>query len=110
MFLSSPVLKVKLLAWRSQVVRFTMFVAFLALIVRAFWPQSISTVSLQKQGVSRYARALELPTTRGEIIDRNGQVLASSVPVKAILAIPDDVKDAPKEKLQGRMQMREILV
>ena len=54
---------------------------------------------MQKQGESRYARTLELPATRGKITDRNGQVLASSMPVKAIWAIPDDVLEAPKEKL-----------
>jgi cell division protein FtsI (penicillin-binding protein 3) len=43
---------------------------------------------------------LELPATRGKITDRNGQVLASSVPVKAIWAIPDDVLEAPKEKIR----------
>jgi len=41
-----------------------------------------------------------LPATRGKITDRNGQVLASSVPVKAIWAIPDDVQEAPREKLR----------
>jgi cell division protein FtsL len=34
--------------------------------------------------------------TRGKITDRNGQVLASSVPVKAIWAIPEDVQAAPR--------------
>ena len=65
---------------------------------------------LQKQGESRYARTLELPATRGKIIDRNGQVLASSLPVKAIWAIPDDVLQAPPEKLRelaGLLEMSE---
>ncbi len=59
----------------------------------------MSTDFLQKQGASRYARTLELPATRGKITDRNGQVLASSIPVEAVWAIPDDVLEAPKEKL-----------
>ncbi|MGZ3236802.1 MAG: peptidoglycan D,D-transpeptidase FtsI family protein, partial [Burkholderiaceae bacterium] len=33
------------------------------------------------------------------ITDRNGQVLASSVPVKAVWAIPEDVLSAPKSRL-----------
>ncbi|AIY43656.1 Cell division protein FtsI [Peptidoglycan synthetase] [Collimonas arenae] len=107
-FSASPVLKVKLPVWRSRVVLFAMFAAFLALIVRALWLQGISTDFLQKQGASRYARTLELPATRGKITDRNGQVLASSVPVKAIWAIPDDVKDAPKEKLQALAKLLEM--
>ena len=98
-FSASPVLAVKLPAWRSRVVLFVLFSAFCALIGRALWLQGISTEFLQKQGESRYARTLELPATRGKITDRNGQVLASSMPVKAIWAIPEDVLQAPKGKL-----------
>lgn len=99
-FSSSPVLEVKLPTWRSRFVLFLLFAAFLALMMRALWLQGMTTEFLQKQGASRYARTLELPATRGKITDRNGQVLASSVPVKAIWAIPDDVLQAPREKLQ----------
>ena len=98
-FSASPVLQVAMPAWRSRVVLFVLFMAFFALAARALWLQGMSTDFLQKQGASRYARTLELPATRGKITDRNGQVLASSLPVKAIWAIPEDVLDAPKEKL-----------
>ncbi|HTD05491.1 penicillin-binding protein 2 [Undibacterium sp.] len=109
-FLSSPLLAVKLPVWRSRLVLFLLFAAFVALIVRALWLQGMSTDFLQKQGAKRYAWTLELPATRGRITDRNGQVLASSVPVKAIWAIPDDVLEAPKEKLRalaGLLEMSE---
>ncbi|MCW5296752.1 penicillin-binding protein 2 [Herbaspirillum lusitanum] len=99
-FSASPVLQVKMPAWRSRVVLFVLFMAFLTLAGRALWLQGMSTDFLQKQGASRYARTLELPATRGKITDRNGQVLASSVPVKAIWAIPDDVQEAPRDKLR----------
>jgi cell division protein FtsI (penicillin-binding protein 3) len=107
-FSASPMLKVKLPVWRSRVVLFAMFAAFLALIVRSLWLQGISTDFLQKQGASRYARTLELPATRGKITDRNGQVLASSVPVKAIWAIPEDVQAAPKEKLRALAKLLDM--
>jgi len=107
-FSSNPILQVKLPAWRSRFVLFVMFAAFLALVARAFWLQGVSTDFLQKQGASRYARTLELPATRGKITDRNGQVLASSVPVKAIWAIPDDVQSAPPEKLRELARLLEM--
>lgn len=100
-FSASPVLQVKMPAWRSRLVLFVLFTAFVALAGRALFLQGMSTDFLQKQGASRYTRTLELPATRGKITDRNGQVLASSVPVKAIWAIPDDVQEAPKEKLHA---------
>jgi cell division protein FtsI (penicillin-binding protein 3) len=77
-----------------------LFAAFAALAGRALWLQGLSTQFLQKQGEIRYARTIELPATRGKITDRDGQVLASSVPVKAIWAIPDDVQEAPPAKLK----------
>ncbi|MET3105931.1 cell division protein FtsI (penicillin-binding protein 3) [Oxalobacteraceae bacterium GrIS 1.18] len=109
-FSANPVLATKLSAWRSRVVMFVLFIAFVALIGRAFWLQAMSTDFLQKQGESRYARTLELPATRGKITDRNGLVLASSIPVKAIWAIPEDVLAEPKEKihqLAGLLEMSE---
>jgi cell division protein FtsI (penicillin-binding protein 3) len=60
----------------------------------------VSKQFLQKQGASRYERTLELPATRGKIFDRNGLVLASSLPVKAVWAIPEDVLKSPPAKLR----------
>ena len=99
-FSKNPVLAVRLPVWRSRVVLFVLFFAFAALAGRAVWLQGVSTQFLQKQGEIRYARTLDLPATRGKITDRDGQVLASSVPVKAIWAIPDDVQNAPADKLK----------
>ncbi len=99
-FSKNPVLAVRLPVWRSRVVLFVLFAAFAGLAVRALWLQGLSTQFLQKQGEIRYARTLDLPATRGKITDRDGQVLASSVPVKAIWAIPDDVQEAPPAKLK----------
>ncbi len=107
-FSASPLLAVKLPAWRSRLVLFIMFAAFLALAGRALWLQGLSTEFLQKQGAARYARTLELPATRGKITDRNGEVLASSVPVKAIWAIPDDVLEAPADKLRTLAALLEM--
>jgi cell division protein FtsI (penicillin-binding protein 3) len=98
-FSASPVLAVKLPTWRSRVVLFALFSGFAALAGRALYLQGMSTEFLQKQGASRYARTLELPATRGKITDRNGQVLASSMPVKAVWAIPEDVLTAPADKI-----------
>ncbi|WP_026075995.1 peptidoglycan D,D-transpeptidase FtsI family protein [Noviherbaspirillum massiliense] len=107
-FSASPVLALKLPAWRSRLVLFVLFCAFAALIGRALWLQGMSTDFLQKQGESRYARTLELPAIRGKITDRNGQVLASSIPVKAIWAIPEDVQVAPADKLHQLAQLLEL--
>ncbi|WP_292042107.1 peptidoglycan D,D-transpeptidase FtsI family protein [Massilia sp. UBA6681] len=98
-FSKSPVLAVNVPNWRSRLVLFVLFAAFAALAVRALWLQGVSTQFLQKQGKSRYERLVELPAARGKIMDRNGQVLASSLPVKAVAAFPKEVLNAPADKL-----------
>ena len=99
-FSANPVLRLGLPAWRSRFVLFLLFAGFLALGARAMYLQGLFTDFLQKQGESRYARTLELPPTRGKISDRNGVVLASSVPARAIWAIPEDVKASPAKQAE----------
>jgi len=106
-FAPSPVLAVRLPAWRSRVALLLLFAAFVALAARAFWLQAVSTEFLQKKGASRYARTLDLPAVRGKILDRNGEVMATSLPVKAIWAVPDSVNASP-EKLQKLAQLLDI--
>ncbi len=106
-------LSVNLPMWRSKLIVFFLFIAFVVLIVRVFWIQGPGNDFYQKQGESRYQRTLELSATRGKIFDRNGVVLATSLPVRAIWAIPEDMPDIayPKmvalSKLLG-MSMREL--
>jgi len=107
-FSKSPVLAVRLPDWRSRLVLFVLFAAFAALAVRAVWLQGVSNQFLQKQGKSRYERTLELPATRGRILDRNGAVLASSLPVRAVWAIPEDVLESPPEKIRALAGLLEM--
>jgi cell division protein FtsI (penicillin-binding protein 3) len=97
-FSKSPVLAVRLPDWRSRVVLFVLFAAFVALAGRALWLQGVSNRFLQKQGASRYMRTEELPATRGKIFDRNGMVLASSLPVKSVSIFTDDYKANPASR------------
>lgn len=92
-FSANPILSVRLPMWRSKLVVFMLFMAFVALAGRAFWIQGPGNAFYQKQGESRYQRTIELPATRGKILDRNGLVLATSLPVRAIWAIPESVPD-----------------
>lgn len=100
-YAANPLLVVKLPAWRSRALLLLLFVGFLALAVRAIYLQGgMSTPFLQRQGEVRYARTLDVPGTRGKVLDRNGVVLAASVPARAIWAIPDDVTASNDELAQ----------
>ena len=108
-FSKSPVLAVSLPTWRSRVVLFVLFASFVVLAGRALWLQGSSANKfLISQGKNRYERTIELPATRGKIMDRNGQVLASSLPVKAVWAIPEDVLESSPEKLAKLAKLLEM--
>lgn len=80
---------------------FGLFCGFVALAGRAFYLQGgFSTQFLQRQGEARYARTLNVAATRGAITDRNGVVLASSVPARGVWAIPDDVEASKRDMAQ----------
>ena len=99
-FASNPLLRVKLPAYRSQIMMLFVAIAFVALAARAVWLQVFSQDFLQKQGESRYARTIELPASRGKIFDRNGIVLASSLPARAVWAVPEQVEATPQQLTQ----------
>jgi cell division protein FtsI (penicillin-binding protein 3) len=107
-FSKSPVLDVRLPDWRSRVVLFALFAAFLALAGRALWLQGVSNQFLQKKGASRYMRTEELPATRGKILDRNGVVLGSSLPVKSVSAFTEDIKGTDPAKLRELATLLEM--
>ncbi|MCC7060313.1 MAG: penicillin-binding protein 2 [Burkholderiaceae bacterium] len=91
-FASHPLLRVRLPAYRSQLVMLLVAIAFLALGARAVWLQVFAQTFLQKQGELRYTRTIELPASRGKILDRNGVVLASSLPARSVWAVPEQVE------------------
>ncbi|PTT76970.1 cell division protein [Pelomonas sp. HMWF004] len=94
---TSPLLASKTPPWRSRFLVGLVGLAFAGLLGRAVYVQVIATEFFQKQGEARYAHTLELPASRGRIIDRSGQVLAASVAVPSIWAIPKEV-DADEGK------------
>ncbi|MDR1934090.1 MAG: penicillin-binding protein 2 [Candidatus Accumulibacter sp.] len=95
-FAESPVLKLRLPAWRSRLAALLILVSFVVLIGRSFYLQVLNNDFLQKKGESRYRQDIEIFASRGRISDRNGEVLAVSTPMKSIWAIP---ANAPVETL-----------
>ena len=100
LYSSSPLLASKTPVWRSKFVVAAVALAFAGLAGRAAYVQVFGNSFFQRQGEVRFARTLELPANRGRILDRNGLILASSVPAPSIWAIPEDV-DATKPQLQA---------
>ncbi len=107
-FTESPVLQLALQGWRSRTVGLLLMGAFLALVGRGFYLQVINNDFLQQKGDSRYLRDIEISASRGKIVDRNGDMLAVSTPMKTIWAIPGDARQMSgeqKRQLAGLLDM-----
>ncbi len=107
LYSSSPLLASKTPVWRSKFIVAAIAIAFVGLAARAAYVQVFGNEFFQRQGEVRFARTLELPANRGRILDRNGLILASSVPAPSIWAIPEDV-DATKEQLVQLARLLEM--
>jgi len=94
-YTSSPLLASRTPVWRSKLIVAFIALAFLGLAARAVYIQVIANDFFQRQGAVRFMRTLDLPSNRGRILDRNGLILASSVPAPSIWAIPEDVDRDP---------------
>ena len=91
-FTESPVLQLRLPAWRSRLVALVFMGCFFVLIGRAFYLQVLNNDFLQEKGESRYRRDLQISASRGKIADRHGDVLAISTPMKSVWAVPSEAR------------------
>ncbi|GAA3983370.1 penicillin-binding protein 2 [Comamonas faecalis] len=101
----SPLLASKTPVWRSKFIVAAVALGFLTLAGRAAYVQIFDNAFYKRQGEVRFARTLELPANRGRIVDRNGLILASSVPAASIWAIPEDVQS---DKPEVRAQLKQL--
>jgi cell division protein FtsI (penicillin-binding protein 3) len=108
-YTSSPLLASRTPVWRSKLVVGAIALAFCGLAARAAYIQVVANDFFQHQGEVRFARTLDLPANRGRILDRNGLILASSVPSPSIWAIPEDV-EIDKARLQQLARLLEMPV
>ena len=100
---TSPLLAERTPMWRSRFIMLALAAGFVVLIGRAAYVQVIGNDFFLRQGEVRFARTIELPANRGRLLDRNGLILASSVPAASIWAIPEDVdQDDPAIKSKLR--------
>jgi cell division protein FtsI (penicillin-binding protein 3) len=96
-FVHSPLLSQPLPAWRARLLLLGLLAGFLTLVGWSLYLQGFNSSFLQEKGASRYSRVIEVSATRGRIMDRHGDVLAVSTPVKSIWAIPEDAKLQPAQ-------------
>jgi cell division protein FtsI (penicillin-binding protein 3) len=96
---TSPLLATPTPPWRSKLLVAAVGFAFCILLGRAAWVQGIHAPFFQQKGDDRYGHTLVLPANRGRVLDRNGDVLAASVPAASIWAIPKDMAGDARSRL-----------
>jgi cell division protein FtsI (penicillin-binding protein 3) len=89
---TSPLLATPTPHWRSKLLVAMVGLGFAVLLGRAVYVQIVAAPFFLKQGEIRYGHTLELPASRGRILDRNGLILAASIPAPSIWAIPKDLE------------------
>lgn len=104
-YTTSPLLASKTPPWRSRFLVGVIGLGFVALLARASYVQIIDNEFFLKQGERRYASTLKLSASRGRITDRNGRLLASSVPSKSVAVLP---KEFSADRAQ-RQQLARLL-
>jgi cell division protein FtsI (penicillin-binding protein 3) len=67
------------------------------LLGRSLWLQWMDNDFLQSQGAARFSRAIEVPAHRGRIVDRFGDALAISTPVKSLWIFRDKIAATPEQ-------------
>ncbi|MCK9510917.1 MAG: penicillin-binding protein 2 [Pigmentiphaga sp.] len=92
------ILALQLPVRRARLVQLVLLAAFAGLGARALYLQGLSDDFLQRQGEARFERTVELPATRGKVLDRNGVLLASSLPARSVWAVPEEVSITPEQR------------
>ena len=67
------------------------------LLGRSLWLQWMDNDFLQSRARSRFCRAIEVPAHRGRIVDRFGDALAISTPVKSLWVFRDRIEATPEQ-------------
>lgn len=70
---------------------------FILLFVRLFWIQFFKSDEYLNRAQSQWTRGLVVQPQRGQIYDRNGQLLAGSASAPTIVVIPAEVREGEKE-------------
>lgn len=98
---ADPLIVIPIPAGRSYFAFTCIVIAFIVLLIRVGYLQVVNNDFLKNQGEIRYARTISIEGARGNIVDRNGVVLASSQPSRSIWADPQFVDFGEKEKFQA---------
>lgn len=77
-------------------IRYVFLIVIIVLIIailRVFYIQVFSYEKLSTLAESLWSRELPISADRGEIVDRNGEVLATNITTTSLVVIPNQIVD-----------------
>ncbi len=78
--------------WRLVIVFALAVLAFISLITRLGWIQLIRGAELQQEAWKQWSQDINIEAQRGEILDRNGEILTGNVTSSKIFAYPEEIQ------------------
>ena len=81
---------------RMRYVFLFVIILIIAVIIKVFYIQVFSYEKLKELSDSLYSRKLPIAADRGEIIDRNGNILATNITTTSLVIIPRQIADKEK--------------
>ena len=106
---ADPLIIIPIPKWRTYVAFALILFLFSLLAGRTFYLQVFNNDFLQNEGEKRFARTITIQGPRGEILDRNGVVLASSQPCRSVWADPALVPRSTKEDKQRLRELAKLI-
>jgi len=84
-------------AQRLKLVRWLFILAIVGILARALYLQVYLKENLEKRASRQYQQSREIQLQRGTIIDANGALLAVSLPLHSLFAVPPEVTSPVEE-------------
>lgn len=106
---ADPLIIIPIPKWRTYWAFGLILLLFFVLAGRTFYLQVFNNDFLQNEGEKRFARTITIQGPRGEILDRNGVVLASSQPCRSVWADPALVPRSSKEDKQRLRELAKLI-
>ncbi len=97
-FLTSPVLAGHYSPLRYRLVWLILCAGFIAVMARAVWVQALHPDFLLDKAEERMVKDIAEPAPRGRILDRHGNILASSVQVASVYVSPRAYREGLEQK------------
>ncbi len=87
---------VKKIDKRMKVILFVLILAFIIIIGKVFYTQVFGYRKLSELASDLWSRELPVEADRGQILDRNGVVLADNLTTTSLVLVPNQIKDKDK--------------